>query len=239
MLPRICIPSYNRSDTINLKTLKFLRSVDYPTDKIYIFVASELDQFRYSLTCPGCQIILGVPGLKPQRRFIQDFLDEGEIYIGMDDDVQGIKSLKPFLQIIRDGVQTIESRRTGLFGILPKDDARCFKDDTTEHLSFILGSFFICRNHKEILLEGSCLTDDFERSLLYFKKYGKIYRYRGAGVQTRYSGTSENTRDNFTERKRDAVLGLVKRFPDICVYRDKNGEPDILLNWRAKTISDE
>ena len=236
-LPRVCIPSYNRPDVLKRKTLAFLEQSRYPSELISIFVVS--DEFeKYSQTCRGYHLVIGLPGLKAQRKFISDWLSEDEIYVGMDDDVDGIKTLgKTFLDIVRDACARIGTRQCGLFGILPNDDSRKFKDDTTTHLSFILGSFFICRNHHSILLRGPCLTDDYERSILYFIRYGTIYRYRGAGVQTKYAGTSAGgNREDFIERKRKSVMGLIEQFPEYCSYRNKKGEPDILLNWRAKNL---
>jgi hypothetical protein len=230
--PRVCIPSYNRSDTINLKSLKFLKSVDYPTDKIYIFVANEMEKIKYSQSCDGYHIILGVPGLLAQLRFIQDFLDDGEIYIRMDDDVNGIKSLKPFFEIIRNAIERIESGHTGLWGVLPNDDARRFKDNTTQHLSFIIGAFFVSRNHKDIYLEGLTETEDYERTIRYYLRYKSVCRYRGAGVSTKYLGTSGGTTD-IIKKKEAAVQKMVEQFPNLCKRKDKKGIPDLELNWRA------
>jgi len=227
---KICIPSYGREHTLKQKTLRFLNDVQYPKDLIYIFVASEAEADTYGHLLPEYQIVLGVPGLKPQRKFISDWLQEDEIYIGMDDDIDGIKG-KSFLELIRDAHQMLGTRRGGLWGILPKDDARCFKDDTTDHLSFIIGCFFVCRNHKDILLEGLCETDDYERTILYFLRYGCVFRYRGAGIKTKYLGTSGGQGGSL-ERKVQAVQFLLERYPGICRFRDKKGEPDILLNWR-------
>jgi len=235
MLPRVCIPSRDRPLGIKEKTLAFLEASGYPSNLISIFVSDQSEFERYQMVCPGYNLVIGVPGLKAQRKYISDWLSEDEIYLGLDDDVDGVKTMgKSFLDIIRDAVERIGTRRTGLFGILPRDDARCFKDDTTKHLSFIVGCIFVCRNHKEIVLGGLCETDDYERTLLYFLRYGSIYRYRGAGVQTKYQGTSGG-REGFQERKRMAVSYLLTTYPAMCSYRDKKGEPDLLLNWRFKT----
>jgi hypothetical protein len=234
MLPRVCIPSYNRPELLKSKSLAFLEASGYPSDLISIFVSDHSEFERYSQTCPGYHLVVGVIGLKAQRKFISDWLNEDEIYLGMDDDIDSVKTMgKSFLELVSDGVAAIETRQTGLWGILPKDDARCFKDDTTDHLSFILGALFVSRNHQDIHLEGACETDDYERSILYFLKYGKVLRNRSAGVKTKYQGTSGG-QTGFRERKRAAVLGLITRFPRMCSYRNKKGEADIMLNFRYK-----
>jgi hypothetical protein len=230
MLPRLCIPSYNRPGVLLTKTLDFLYSVDYPKDRIFIFVASEEERVKYQAGCFNYNLVVGVPGLVPQRNFISEWLHDDEIYVSLDDDVSGVKG-RPFIQLIRDAVALLETRQAGLFGVLPKDDARCFKDSTTTHLAFVVGAFFVCRNHKDIKID--CFAEDYQRSILYFKRYGAVFRYRGAGVQTRYAGTSGGT-EGVLERKANAVAYLVATHSGYCSLRDKNGEPDILLNWRAK-----
>lgn len=233
-LPKICIPSYNRPELLKSKTISFLEQSEYPSELIYIFVSDETERLRYQTVLPGYQLIIGVPGLKAQRKFISDWLQDDEIYLSMDDDIDGVKG-KSFLSLISDGMNHLQTRQTGLWGILPKDDARCFKDDTTTHLSFIIGCLFLCRNHKDIVLEGPCETDDYERSILYFLRYGAVYRYRGAGVKTKFLGTSGGSTD--TERRKiEAVQGLLLRFPGLCSYRDKGGIADLQLNWRFKIL---
>lgn len=234
-LPRLVIPSHDRSDVLAKKTFAFLQRENYPKDKIVIFVSSEIEQFRYSLTCPGVQIVIGKLGLTQQRNFISDWLDDDEIYVSLDDDVTGVKSLgKSFLDIVRDGVQAISSRRTGLFGILSRDDGRSLKDNTTEHLTHVVGSFFIVRNHKDIKIEISTNVEDYARSCLYFLRYGAVFRYRGAGVQTKYMGSSGGLTDR-KARQEQGVKELVEMYPGLCkAITKRNGWPDVLLNFRAK-----
>ena len=235
MLPKVCIPSYNRPDTIKSRTLNFLEQQGYPKDLIYIFVSDETEYLRYQTANPSCNLVVGQPGLKAQRQFISDWLSDDEIYLGLDDDVDGVKTMgKSFLHIVRDGVALLKTRQSGLWGILPNDDGRKFQDSTSSHLAFIIGCCFVCRNHKELRLQGYCETDDYERSILYFLKYARVDRYRGAGVKTEYKGTSGGSREGFAKRKRLAVTYLVTKYPELCSFRYKGNEPDLLLNWRAK-----
>ena len=92
--------------------------------------------------------------------------------------------------------------------------------------------------NKGCAVQGYCETEDYERTILYFLKYGQVYRYRGAGVQTKYQGTSGGGRKGFATRKGLAVTYLLTKYPELCFYRDKSGEPDILLNWRALPLLD-
>lgn len=234
----VAIPSYQRSTSISQKTLAFLASAGYPADKITIFVASQDESVKYhqdvSRELYG-KIVIGVPGLAEQRNFITAYYPEGQIYLGMDDDIRKIDSpYKDFRGIVTDAVARIETGEGGLFGVLPNDDKRRYTDDTTSHLTHIIGSFFICKNHREILVTHT-EKDDYERTILYFKRYGKVFRYRGAGVATSYCGGRGGLQqEGRSERMLEGVLNLVSRYPGLCKRKDKKGMPDVTLNWRQK-----
>ena len=111
MLPEIAIPSYKRSKTI--KTLAFLKSVPYPSDKITIFVANDEEAQLYTQDVPKHlygKIVVGVKGLTEQRNFITAYYPEDIIYIGMDDDVKKIDSNLPFLTLIQNAVDLLNTR---------------------------------------------------------------------------------------------------------------------------------
>ena len=236
MLPYIAIPSYNRSDTIASKTLKFLRSQKYPASKIHIFVANDDEYELYNDSLNENlydEIIIGVNVLKEQRNFITSFYKEDEIIIQMDDDVKCIKSDIPFLNLVDQGMASLEYRAAGLWGVMPNDDARRFKDATTKHLTHILGSFFMIRNHKNIQMTYT-EKEDMERSILYFRRYGQVLRYQNAGVCTTYGkGTGGLQTSGRDERIKSEILRFQTEYPDYIKVADKKGTQDIVLNWRA------
>ena len=233
--PVCAIPTYNRCDTITHKTLAFLKSVNYPREKIYLFVVRE-EYYLYKATVPEDlygHLVVGVKGLIEQRHFISDYFEEGQIICQFDDDVKKIKSDKTFAEIMEMALKGLEV--SGLFGVLPKSDGRCFKDSTTTHLSHILGSFFILRNHRDIRLTKT-EKEDMERSILYYKKYGSVLRYRGAGVDTNFrkgvGGLNSEGRD---DRIRAEVKDMLHLYPGYVKEVLKKGFPDIQLLWRIKS----
>jgi hypothetical protein len=238
MLPRLVIPSYQRPHLIQSKTLRYLRVQGYPPEQILIFVASEDEKRLYETGVPPHlygQIIVGQLGLKEQRNFISDYLDEDEIYISFDDDVDALKLMPgyTFYDLIRDACNVIGSRQAGLVGVLPNDDARRFKDNATTHLAHILGSFFIARNHRD--LRVTCTPkEDYERSILYWLRYGHVFRSRRGGVQTKYlRGQGGISADGRRAREEADVSYLSQTYPTLCRRKDKGTHPDLELNWRA------
>jgi hypothetical protein len=235
--PEVAIPTYKRHHLISGKTLRFLASVSYPASKVTLFVANEEEALLYYRAVPRAlygKLVVGVPKLQPQRTFISNYYPEDAILIEMDDDIKKIDSPVPFLTLIQNALERINTRKSGLWGVLPNDDKRRYTDDTTIHLTFIIGSFFVFRNHRDL---QTTLTqkDDYERSILYFKRYGEVHRYRGAGVSTTYNqGGGGLQEEGRTAKMETEVNQIVQMYPEYCSRKDKKGMPDVALNWRVK-----
>lgn len=238
-LPKIIIPSYMRAHLISGLTLKYLADQGYPSDLIYIFVASEIEAVRYrNLVDRGLysEIVVGVLGLKEQRNFISLYYPENEILIQLDDDVKGFKMLDPnegFLDVVQRGLDHLKGG--GLFGILPNDDGRKMKARTTIHLTHIIGSFFMIRNHKNLLLNIT-EKEDFERSILYFLRYNQVGRYQGAGIITKYTRTEGGLQTS--PRAVNMLAGMLyleNNYPGAVKRVIKKKGHDITLNWRYQS----
>ena len=238
-LPIVCIPSYRRSEVLTYNTLAYLISQNYPPMKIFIFVADYEEAGRYYQQLPDRsynRIIVGVRGLAEQRKFIAQYVPDGAIFVQMDDDVKGLKILNPnetFLDIVRMGAAMLENEKLGLFGVMPNDDGRKLSPKTTAHLTHILGSFFICRNRRDLVPAFSD-KEDFERSIMYYKAYGKVLRYQGAGVITKYRGTEGGLQQpGRDERDREHIRYLIEKYPEYVKRVEKPRGEDIVLNWRS------
>jgi hypothetical protein len=238
MLPVIAIPTFRRANLIAGLTLKVLREANYPPYLIRLFVASEEEKQLYETSVPRLlyyEIVVGVQGLKEQRKFISDYFPEDTIILQMDDDIKGIKTnpLMSFTDLVLKGVSAMDE--VGLWGIMPNDDGRKMKEETTTHLAHIIGCFFMCRNHKELEI-GTTEKEDFERSILYFQAYGAVARYKGAGVATAYEKTPGGLQDpdgRRSERQIEGLRYMSEHYPEYIVGVTKTKGQDIILNWRA------
>jgi hypothetical protein len=238
-LPIVCIPSYQREEVLMFNTLNYLISEGYPPSKIFIFVANEEECGKYyrALT-PNTynRLIIGRRGLLEQRRFISEWLPGETIFVQMDDDVKRLKILDPnlsFLDLIRMGVDMLVRENQGLFGVLPNDDGRKMATKTTGHLTHILGSFFISVNRRE-LVPSIQEKEDFERSILYYNAFGKVLRYQGAGVDTKFRGTPGGLQQpGRAEREAEEIRYLCEKYPEYVKRVEKKRGEDIVLNWRT------
>jgi hypothetical protein len=236
MLPIVAIPTFRRANLIAGLTLKVLREANYPPYLIRLFVASEEEKELYQTLVPRLlyyEIVVGVQGLKEQRKFISDYFPEDTIILQMDDDIKAIKTvpLMSFTDLVLKGVSAMDE--VGLWGIMPNDDGRKMKEETTTHLSHILGSFFVCRNHKDLEI-GTDDKEDFERSILYFQAYGAVARYKGAGVATAYEKTPGGLQqEGRRERQLESIRYILETYPGYATLVTKPKGQDIILNWRA------
>jgi len=238
MLPRIAIPSYKRSGRIVSLTLGFLEHEGYPGDRIYIFVVpEEAELYSHIPSHLYKEIVIGVPGLLEQRNFITNYFPEDEILILMDDDISTIKTspVIPFLDLVRRGVAAL-NESIGLWGIMPNDDGRKMRNNTTTHLAHLIGTFIICRNHSALQLT-TAEKDDFERTILYFKKYGKVARYQGAGAVTKYEKTPGGLQSpGRRERMLAAIEHMCQKYPGFVKRVMKAKGEDIILDWRKGAL---
>ena len=152
--------------------------------------------------------------------------------MSMDDDVEGIKG-GTIYDVVARGQKALAT--TGLFGIMPNDNALRFRDKTTTHLSFIVGAFFIYKNTRALTITSDS-KEDYTRCILFFRHYGSVVRYCGAGVKTKFlcgSGGLNN------EKRADEDLREMKRlcaeYPGYVKMIQKRTRTDLLLNWRYES----
>jgi hypothetical protein len=92
----IVIPSYNRPELIQVKTLALLHRHNINPNLINIFVANKEQYDLYQSKIPKFlynELIIGVIGLKNQRNFIIDYYPEGKHIVQMDDDLDKLMEL--------------------------------------------------------------------------------------------------------------------------------------------------
>ena len=92
----IVIPSYNRPELIQKKTLALLHKHNINSRLIHIFVSDKEQYDLYKEKIPKSfynKLIIGVKGLKNQRNFINTYYPEGLQIVQMDDDIDKIVQL--------------------------------------------------------------------------------------------------------------------------------------------------
>ena len=226
---KIAIPTYNRSD--RFETLSFLKKNNIPVEDIYIFFANEEEKQKY-INSFGSEYnwIVGVIGIDKQRNFITNYFDENEILICMDDDIEDLihKDDKPFLDWINECIDYINDKQLGLLSIPPSTNPFWFNEKikSKSHKSFkygnylAVGVFHIYKNHKDLLINIPFI-DDYERSILYYKKYGNNARYFDVLIKTKYWGTGGLSNDRTMYSYIGSVNKFLYRHPEYVSFNTK------------------
>jgi hypothetical protein len=165
----IVIPSFNRPELIQIKTLALLHRHNINPLKITIFVANQEQYELYKAKVPSFlynKLVIGVVGLKNQRNFIMDYYPEGTQIVQMDDDLDKIvelvvsrkskqsshkilsrklsisKMVRPITDLdefIRNAFKICRDKKIYLWGVYPLSNSRFMTPTTTTDLRFIVG----------------------------------------------------------------------------------------------------
>lgn len=245
----IAIPSYNRSIEIVKKTLKTLKDGYINKNSVYIFVANDKEQKIYEDTIPidlYGQIVVGKLGITKQRIFIKQYFEETQEVVSIDDDVEGLFEMtntEPATLIKIDNIdlffQTafdrLKREKLFIWGIYPVRNPFFMQNKVTTSLKFIIGALYGFIVRKTTELEPSVHAEgkeDYEQSILYYKKDGGVLRYNNITIKTKFLAKGGLGEDRFEMNKKAAEY-LKKTYPDLVnIFNRKNGMTEIRL--RAK-----
>jgi len=240
----VAIPSYKREQILIKKSLNTLKEGGVPASKIYIFVANEEEREKYDRTVPKDlygKIVVGLKGITNQRKFIVNYFPENKYVVSIDDDVEQIEKMnshdklvkvKNVDQFFKDGYKDLKKNGVFIWGIYPVRNPFFMKHKTTTDLKFIIGVLrgFINRHTKDLAPSvGAEGKEDYEQSILYFKKDGGVLRYNDVTTKTKFNADGGLGKDR-QEMNRKAAEYMRKTYPDlVTVFHRKNGMTEIKL----------
>ena len=242
---KIAIPSYKREKTITNKTLNILIKHHINPKDVYIFLADENQKQNYLPYLPKefhDRIILNhCYGIKDVRNFMNDYFDEGEKILFMDDDLkdvlylknnklESIENLDLFIKLAFD---LCYEKNCNIFSVYPVENAYFMDNSIKRGLIYMMGGFMGVFNRKNLKV-SVCDKEDFERSILYFldSPYGCL-RFNNVCCKTKgYTGIGGM---NSFDRSYDTILKacdiLLKKYPKYCSLnlKKKSNKPEIKL----------
>ena len=237
MIYKIAIPSYDRAELLVKKTINTLSLLLDNFNNVFIFVSDKEQELQYkNVLKEKGHIIIGIKGMKEIRNFITDYFDENEKILYLDDDIDGfIKKGKgninkeDFDSFVQRGFQEAENNNTKLFGIYPISNLLFMKDNITTDLRYIVGCCYGVINDKEIKVTIDS-GEDFERTILFYEKYGSVVRFNYIAPKTVYwrkKGGMAATRT--IETMKISCDYLVEKYPTLCSLkiRKTGGLPNI------------
>lgn len=243
----IAIPTYNRSDVIEKKTLATLLEGGIKPSQIYIFVANETEKELYK-QIPASKynkIVVGELGIANQRNFIKHYFKEGDHVVSIDDDVEGLYKLtnkrltrvKDVATFFQSAFDLLKKEHKYLWGIYPVHNPYFMNKGISKELSFIIGALhgYIVRHDPK--LEPSVLSEgkeDYEQSILYYLKDGGVIRFNNYTIKTKFLAAGGLGKDRFERNKKSAKY-LQKKYPKlVTIFHRKNGMAEIRLTRKLR-----
>ncbi len=240
----VAIPTYNRVNELVGKTLITLKKGGVDPTNIYIFLANNDELQKYADAVPKDlygKMVVGKKGIAAQRKFISMYFPVGTYVVSIDDDIQSLgkrvddKTLSTIRNVdgfFRKAFDTISKKGLYLWGIYPTPNPYYMTDKTSVDLKFIIGCLhgFISRKDRSLFPSESAETkEDYELSILYFKKDGGVVRFNNISVKTKFNAPGGLGTDRY-ERNLKAAEYLEKTYPDLIRrFERKNGMPEVNL----------
>jgi len=255
----IVIPSYNRPELIQQKTLSLLKKHSIKSSHIVIFVANREQYDLYKSKIPKTlyhKLVIGVKGLKNQRNYISNYYPEGTHIVQMDDDLEKIvqlnvennknsknnknykKTIEPISNLdtfIKKAFLLCQTNTIFLWGVYPLANSHFMTNTITTDLRFIVGPMWgmINRHHPDLELTID-EKENTERTLQYWSMDGKVLRFNNIGIETKYyknKGGMQNEGKNRKEEALKSVQYLHNKYPTITKLHlgKKSGVPELKL----------
>jgi len=238
---KIAIPTYNRSDILERKTLSTLLNGGIDPSQIYIFLANAEEKKKYEAAIPSTMyhtMVIGKKGIANQRIFIKHYFKEGDYVVSIDDDVEGlfrlsgdkltqIKQVKTFFE---HALEELKKEKKYMWGIYPVRNPFFMRKKTSKGLSFIIGALhgYIVRHDKS--LEPSTQSEgkeDYHQSILYYLKDGGVLRFNDVTIKTKFLAKGGLGQDRFERNKLSAEY-LQKKYPElVSIFHRRNGMTEI------------
>ena len=250
---RIAIPTIARSETIKKKTINYLAKTDIDFSEVDLFLSdgNELDAYKESLKeYPINFIVTNKKHVNTQRNFMIDYYEEGQLVLGIDDDIQSIemriseKKTMPLLNLTEFVDQAFEISQQYKFDMLGVNavlNPYFMRNNISFNLKYIVACFYGWRNTHErkayVSTNPEYGKEDYERSIRYYMADGGLTRFNYISPKTKYYSEDGGIQTYRTiEYEQKAVDWLLKEFPMYCTINKhkKSKWPEVVLKDQRK-----
>lgn len=242
------IPSHKRENIIVERTLKFLKEHKVDYNSIYVFVSNKnYNKYKKKIN-KDINLIVSIEGVANNREFISNYFQQKQKIVYLDDDIKSVEilnndKLEP-IENLRSEAEYVfgllEGNKTALCGVYPCRNAFFMKQGFTTDLKFCCGALRFTINDRFCERRKYTRLEDYETSIKYFKKYGKILRLNYMTINCDYGKLQGGMQDN-TDRSYGKKLLECERFrwqyADYCkIWRNKKR---VEIKFKRKIIQPE
>lgn len=247
------IPSYGRSHLISDLTLKMLLANKVPEQQIKVFVSTPIELLAYTKSIRSRGIDVDVVMAKSRNiiekfNFIHNYFMPGTGVVFVEDDISALRiktgenQLSEFIklpELATASFTACTAANTALWGISSNANPFYMKEGTSVGFKFVVANLFgfISTKEKFLQISHECKSD-YERTLLYYVKYGSIVRNDGICAITKNYKTPGGLQEMGTARKEleeKACRALVKRFPHLIEINEKKSKTSMYMELKMKT----
>lgn len=231
------IPSIYRLGILQENVLALLKENNIPLNKIYVFTNKECYN-SYKQQLKGINVVEhNCKGIQATRNFIRNYFNDGDIVVGMDDDVSGFlkyvdsknlakyNDVKTLVDVI---LKNMQEQGTKLGGVNMVSNPFFMNNKVHFKNCLIPACFYVFINDKSIMMTNPYeLTEDGELAIKVFKKYGALVRLNYIGLDMLPNKkTSGGIQQVMTNQQREAKQKLsdqwlAKTFPEYCAVKNK------------------
>ena len=242
---KIAIPSYNRIQQVEHRTLNFLFRHNIDHSKIYIFVHPfSYDEYVEVLKpkYPTINIIESKCGIKNSRNYINQYFNEGDKIVEIDDDVEDLITLredKPLENLNEFIEESFSMCGNGIWGVSALTNKFFATLNDKFGLRSIVATFCGYVLDKSIKLTLD-LMEDHQRTILYYLKEKSILKRGWVGIKTKFWTLEGGLQIDLDRDKRLQLQNycsdeLATSYPNLVFQRTrKNGLKDIRFRRNLK-----
>ena len=246
---RIAIPTFNRPIQLNTKTLVLLRKHKIDLSILDVFIENEEQKELYKSKNSNLNyIVTNTTGIKDKRnimrKYYRDKTTEKNI-VFIDDDIDeiydGAKPLENLDEFLNHAFFQTQKRDLNLWGVCAFNNPFFLKDTISTNLRYICGGFhgLIIDRNKELLLTQFNHYEDFEFSILHFKRDKGVVRFNSIGLKTKCfaKGGINDSYGGLDKRQKDMEVAgnkFIALYSGYARQIKKKIGHDLRLNYRAK-----
>lgn len=232
MTYKIVIPSYDRLSQLQAKTLNFLLQNKIPQSNIYIFIHPlSIDEYKnvLSVKYPTINLIESKCGIKNSRNYINEYFNEGDKIVEIDDDVDDLIDLR-LNQSIYDLHEFIKESfclaKDGIWGVSALTNKYFANMNDKYGLRSIVATFHGYTLDKSIKLTLDVM-EDYQKVILYHLKNKTILKRGFIGIKTKYWTLNGGLQTEYDREKR-------KQLQNFCAEEIANTYPNLVYQRKRK-----
>jgi len=248
---KIAIPTHNRWNLIQGLTLGYLKDCGVAEEAIDLFVGDEAEAAEYRRVCRCGIIVTGATNVRDKFNYIHTWYRAGEHVMVVEDDLKAVEKLAGYNKLVvhhdllQDAVKAFNAchhNKTALWGISSNSNPFFLKDQVSVGFKFIVANLYGFIQSDPPITVTQMSKTDYERTILYYKKYGSVVRLDYLCPITKNYKTAGGMSDVQGQRyqlEEDSVNYLTTTYSDLCTKNEtkKSQFPEMSLRLkRADTV---